>query len=176
MYTYIYIYIWYMTQIWYYINILPIIFHTNTRMNCQIFKVCFLVSFQGFRRDKPKNSSKDTFPSSEVSTWKLHIFQRVRTCFGNSLFGGGGIFWEGVGGGFRAVQAPFWENPGVKCRFRAGFSGHLGVVLGLSNQRWNAGFVRAGHEKLLQKANCPVHLCLLRVCIYVCFYMCVCLW
>ena len=43
---------------------------------------------------------------------------------------GADLFWEffffrdlflGVGGGFRAVQAPFWENPGVKCRFRAVF-------------------------------------------------------
>ena len=29
-------------------------------------------------------------------------------------------FFVLVGGGFRAVQAPFWERTGVKCRFRAG--------------------------------------------------------
>ena len=38
-----------------------------------------------------------------------------------------------VGGGFRAVQAPFWESPGVKCRFRAVFqdiSGWFGLRSG----------------------------------------------
>ena len=45
-------------------------------------------------------------------------------------FKGADLFWEFfflfghfflVGGGFRAVQAPFWENQGVKCRFPAVF-------------------------------------------------------
>ena len=58
-------------------------------------------------------------------------------------------FFRTCGGGFTAVQAPFWGN-----------------------QWWNAGFVRVGHEKLPQKANCPVHFCFLCVC--VCFYVCLC--
>ena len=37
------------------------------------------------------------------------------------LFFWGGDFFFLVGGGFRAVQAPFWGNPGVKCRFRVAF-------------------------------------------------------
>ena len=42
--------------------------------------------------------------------------ERVRNCFGNSFFFSGFFFFL-VGGGFGAVQAPFWENPGVKGRF-----------------------------------------------------------
>ena len=30
-----------------------------------------------------------------------------------------------VGGGFTAVQAPFWENAMVKCRFVAGFGNFI---------------------------------------------------
>ena len=47
------------------------------------------------------------------------INKRVRKCFGNSFFFRDFLFL--VGGGFRAVQAPFWGNPGVKCRFRVAF-------------------------------------------------------
>ena len=42
---------------------------------------------------------------------------RVRNCFGNSFFFFSGFFFFLVGGGFGAVQAPFWEKPGVKGRF-----------------------------------------------------------
>ena len=56
-----------------------------------------------------------------------------------------------VGGGFRAVQAPFWGN-----------------------QWWNAGSIQVWTQKLLQKANCPVHFCFLCVFIYVDVCVCVC--
>ena len=88
------------------------------------------------------------------------------------------FFFFLVGGGFGAVQAPFWENPGVKGRF-VRVLGHLGVVLELSRLRSGetSGEMqvpsRFGHKKLLQKANCPVHFCLLCVFIYV--DVCVCL-
>ena len=94
---------------------------------------------------------------------------------------GAELFWEFfffflVGGGFGAVQAPFWENPGVKGRFVR----HLGVVLGLSRLRSGetSGEMqvpsRFGHKKLLQKAKCPVHFCFLCVFIYVDVCVCVC--
>ena len=58
------------------------------------------------------------------------------------------------------------------------FSGHLGVVLGLSRLRsgetsGEMQVSRVGHEKLRQKTNFPVHFC---VCVfmYVYVYVCVC--
>ena len=102
----------------------------------------------------------------------MHIYIWVRNCFGNSFFFFGIFFFFLVGGGFGAVQAPFWENPGVKGRF-VRVLGHLGVVLELSRLRSGetSGEMqvpsRFGHKKLLQKANCPVHFCLLCVFIYV---------
>ena len=87
------------------------------------------------------------------------------------------VFFFLVGGGFGAVQAPFWENPGVKGRF-VRILGHLGVVLELSRLRSGetSGEMqvpsRFGHKKLLQKANCPVHFCFL--CVYLSMLMCVC--
>ena len=97
----------------------------------------------------------------------------VRNCFGNSFFFFRDVFFFFlVGGGFGAVQAPFWENPGVKGRF-VRVLGHLGVVLELSRLRSGetSGEMqvpsRFGHKKLLQKANCPVHFCFLCVFFYV---------
>ena len=86
----------------------------------------------------------------------------VRNCFGNSFF-----FRFFFFGGVRGER-----------QVRAGFSGHLGVVLGLSRLRSGetSGEMqvpsRFGHKKLLQKANCPVHFCFL--CIYLCWCVCVC--
>ena len=54
-----------------------------------------------------------------------------------------------VGGGFRAVQAPFWGN-----------------------QWWDAGCVRVGHENLLQKGNVPFHF--FSLCVYLCMVTCAC--
>ena len=102
---------------------------------------------------------------------------RVRNCFGNSFFFF--FFFFLVGGGFGAVQALFWENPGVKGRF-VRVLGHLGVVLGLSRLRSGetSGEMqvpsRFGHKKLLQKTNCPVYFCFLCVFIYVDVCVCVC--
>ena len=60
------------------------------------------------------------------------------------------FFWGWVGGGFRAVQAPFWENPGVKCKFRA---------------RWTRK--TAAKNKFSRS-------CLFSVCVFMCVYVCVC--
>ena len=71
-------------------------------------------------------------------------------------------------------------KPRGERQVRAGFSGHLGVVLGLSRLRSGetSGEMqvpsRFGHKKLLQKANCPVHFCFLCVFIYVDVCVCVC--
>ena len=70
-------------------------------------------------------------------------------------------------------------KPRGERQVRAGFSGHLGVVLGLSRLRSGetSGEMqvpsRFGHKKLLQKANCPVHFCFLCVFIYVDVCVCV---
>ena len=81
----------------------------------------------------------------------------------------------------------FWGCPGSflgklrgERQVRAGFSGHVGVVLGLSRLRSGetSGEMqvpsRFGHKKLLQKANCPVHFCFLCVFIYVDVCVCAC--
>ena len=88
----------------------------------------------------------------------------VRNCFGNFFFFSGFFFFFLVGGGFGAVQAPFWENPGVKGRFVRVFQDIWGWFYPS----------RFGHKKLLQiEANCPVHFCFLCVFIYVDVCVCV---
>ena len=87
------------------------------------------------------------------------------------FFFGWGWFW--------GCPGSFLGQPRGERQVRAGFSGHLGVVLGLSRLR--SGEIsgemqvpsRFGHKKLLQKANCPVHFCFLCVFIYV--DVCVCM-
>ena len=94
---------------------------------------------------------------------------------------GAELFWEFfffflVGG----CPGSFLGKPRGERQVRAGFSGHLGVVLGLSRLRSGetSGEMqvpsRFGHKKLLQKANCPVHFCFLCVFIYVDVCVCVC--
>ena len=81
------------------------------------------------------------------------------------FFFGWGWFW--------GCPGSFLGKPRGERQVRAGFSGHLGVVLGLSRLRSGetSGEMqvpsRFGHKKLLQKANCPVHFCFLCVFIYV---------
>ena len=86
------------------------------------------------------------------------------------LFFSRDFFFFLVGGGFGAVQAPFWENPGVKRRF-------VGVVLGLPRLRSGetSGEIRfhpgLDTKKLLQTSRSF----LFSVCIYLCWseYVCV---
>ena len=107
--------------------------------------------------------------------------QRVRNCFGNSFFFFGNFFFLGWGW-FWGCPGSFLGKPRGERQVRAGFSGHLGVVLGLSRLRSGetSGEMqvpsRFGHKKLLQKANCPVHFCFLCVFIYVGVCVCVCVW
>ena len=88
------------------------------------------------------------------------------------FFFGWGWFW--------GCSGSFLGKPRGERQVRAGFSGHLGVVLGLSRLRSGetSGEMqvpsRFGHKKLLQKANCPVHFCFLYVFIYVDVCVCVC--
>ena len=92
--------------------------------------------------------------------------------FGIFFFFGWGWFW--------GCPGSFLGKPRGERQVRAGFSGHLGVVLGLSRLRSGetSGEMqvpsRFGHKKLLQKANCPVHFCFLCVFIYVDVCVCVC--
>ena len=102
--------------------------------------------------------------------------KRVRNCFGNSFFFSGFFFWLGVvlglsrllfgktqgwkaglcrffrtfGGGFRAVQAPFWGN-----------------------QWWNAGSIQVWTQKTASKSKLSRSF-LFSVCIYLCWCVCVC--
>ena len=105
----------------------------------------------------------------------------VRNCFGNSFFFFRDLFfffWLGVvlglsrllfgktqgwkagscgffrtfGGGFRAVQAPFWGN-----------------------QWWNAGSIQVWTQKTASKSKLSRSF-LFSVCIYLCWCVCVCLW
>ena len=97
------------------------------------------------------------------------------------LFLGGGDFFFFGRGWFWGCPGSFLGKPRGERQVRAGFSGHLGVVLGLSRLRSGetSGEMqvpsRFGHKKLLQKANCPVHFCFLCVFIYVDVCVCVCL-
>ena len=52
-----------------------------------------------------------------VSHPKVHPWYLGAELFWEFFFFFGIIFFFFVGGGFEAVQAPFWENPGVKGRF-----------------------------------------------------------
>ena len=107
------------------------------------------------------------------------IWKRVRNCFGNSFFFFRDFFFFGWGW-FWGCPGSFLGKPRGERQVRAGFSGHLGVVLGLSRLRSGetSGEMqvpsRFGHKKLLQKANCPVHFCFLCVFIYVDVCVCVC--
>ena len=81
-----------------------------------------------------KQSSEENWTLVKESQCGLFLSQvdtryqeRVRNCFGNSVFFFG-VFFVLVGGGFRAVQAPFWESPVVKCRFRAGWTRKTAVI------------------------------------------------
>ena len=110
----------------------------------------------------------------------MHIFsKRVRNCFGNSFFFFSGFLFFGWGW-FWGCTGSFLGKPAGEMQVRAGFSGHLGVVLGLSRLRSGKPLVKCrfhpglGDEKLLQKANCPVHFCFLCVFIYVDVCVCVC--
>ena len=101
----------------------------------------------------------------------------MRKCFGNSFFFSGFFFFGW--GWFWGCPGSFLGKPRGERQVRAGFSGHLGVVLGLSRLRSGetSGEMqvpsRFGHKKLLQKANCPVHFCFLCVFIYVDVCVCV---
>ena len=74
-------------------------------------------------------SKTHTWPQG-IATTKEHDMSSISRAAHWKLKGAD-LFWEFflfffgifflVGGGFGAVQAPFWENPGVKCRFRAVF-------------------------------------------------------
>ena len=105
--------------------------------------------------------------------------KRVRNCFGNSFFFFSGFFFFFGWGWFWGCPGSFLGKPRGERQVRAGFSGHLGVVLGLSRLRSGetSGEMqvpsRFGHKKLLQKANCPVHFCFLCVFIYVDVCVCV---
>ena len=97
--------------------------------------------------------------------WEFFFFS------GFFFFFGWGWFW--------GCPGSFLGKPRGERQVRAGFSGHLGVVLGLSRLRSGetSGEMqvpsRFGHKKLLQKANCPVHFCFLCVFIYVDVCVCV---
>ena len=99
--------------------------------------------------------------------WEFFFF-----FFGIFFFFGRGWFW--------GCPGSFLGKPRGERQVRAGFPGHLGVVLGLSRLRSGetSGEMqvpsRFGHKKLLQKANCPVHFCFLCVFIYVDVCVCVC--
>ena len=77
--------------------------------------------------------------------------------FGESFFFPRDFFFFLVGGGFGAVQAPFWENAGVKCR----------LVLRLSRLRSGetSGEIRFGQEKTASKSKSSRSF-LFSVCIY----------
>ena len=103
----------------------------------------------------------------------------VRNCFGNSFVFFRDFFFFFGWGWFWGCPGSFLGKPRGERQVRAGFSGHLGVVLGLSRLRSGetSGEMqvpsRFGHKKLLQKANCPVHFCFLCVFIYVDVCVCV---
>ena len=85
-----------------------------------------------------------------------------------------GIFFFLVGGGFGAVQAPFWENPGVKGRF-VRFGGGFRAVQApfWGNQWWNAGSIQVWTQKTASKSKLSRSF-LFSVCIYLCWCVCVC--
>ena len=109
--------------------------------------------------------------------WTLGGVKRVLNCFGNYFFFSGFFFW-GVGGGFGAVQAPFWENPGVKGRFGGFFRTFGGGFRAVQapfwgNQWWNAGSIQVWTQKTASKSKLSRSF-LFSVCIYLCWCVCVC--
>ena len=124
-----------------------------------------------------KNPSPLLSGKTIISMIFLDSVERVRNWFGNSFFYSGiFFFWLGVvlglsrllfgktqgwkagscgffrtfGGGFRAVQAPFWGN-----------------------QWWNAGSIQVWTQKTSSKSKLPRSF-LFSVCIYLCWCVCVC--
>ena len=88
-----------------------------------------------------------------------------------------GCFFFLVGGGFGAVQAPFWENPGVKGRFVRvfrTFGGRFRAVQApfWGNQWWNAGSIQVWTQKTASKSKLSRSF-LFSVCIYLCWCVCV---
>ena len=134
-------------------------------------------------------TAQETSIEAQIDTVKnseRHVFRAQ----GSPFFTGAELFWEFFffffrdffffgWGWFWGCPGSFLGKPRGERQVRAGFSGHLGVVLGLSRLRSGetSGEMqvpsRFGHKKLLQKANCPVHFCFLCVFIYV--DVCVCL-
>ena len=146
------------------------------------------LQYEHFFHNILEKGKKTTINTINTIKWRILHFRTLSGDFFD-FEKGAELFWVFfffrdfffflVGGGFGAVQAPFWENPGVKGRF-VRVLGHLGVVLELSRLRSGetSGEMqvpsRFGHKKLLKKANCPVHFCFLCVFIYV--DVCDCLW
>ena len=150
----------------------------NATIGCDLKKVCCrLPLLQVGQLHRHRNRQLRKHKSSTkgcVSTCRHAQDGSLRS--GCGLVSG---FFFLVGGGFGAVQAPFWENPGVKCRFRAVFIDIWGGFRAVQapfwgSQWWNAGFVRVGHEKLPQKAHFTVHFCFLCACVFLCMFTCVC--
>ena len=95
--------------------------------------------------------------------------------FWEFFFFSGFFFFFLVGGGFGAVQAPFWENPGVKGRF-VRVLGHLGVVLELS-RLLGKPVVKCRFHPGLDTKNCfkkQIVPFISVFCVYLSMLMCVC--
>ena len=91
------------------------------------------------------------------------------------------VFFFWFGGGFRAVQAPFWGNPGVKCRFRVAFQDTWGCFSGCPASDLGKPVVKGGEMQVscgLDRKNCcKKHFSrsfLFSVCVYLRMFVCVC--
>ena len=112
------------------------------------------------------------------------LWEWVRNCFGNSFFFFRDFFFFFGWGWFWGCPGSFLGKRRGERQVCAGFSGHLGVVLGLSRLRSGetsgemqvpSRFGHKKHQKTASKSKLSRSF-LFSVCIYLCWCVCVCLW